>query len=200
MGHVDGLANSFFLYCISLCCIVWQLLPIRVIRLPQYPQIQPNCFFTASIHEVSVEKKFHVIWSWFTWCPRHHLVSMQFWAINIGKMGNSRKMMFSLAFFWVFHPSCREMSSLIAKKRSLLKFCFSIVTLAYHQMPDSSKMTKIAVLGVYRHSTSDPLSIKYWLITILRLLEITFFAKGYEHMQKKSSKNSVFDFRLFSLY
>ena len=131
----------------------------RVIRLPQYPQIQPNCFFTASIHEISVEKKFHVIWSWFTWCPRHHLVSMQFWAINIGKMGNSRKMMFSLAFFWVFHPSCREMSSLIAKKRSSLKFCFSIVTLACHQMPEMLQNDQNSrfrgIFGLYQWSTFD---------------------------------------------
>ena len=58
-------------------------------------------------------------------------------------------------------------------------------------------MTKIAVLGVYLDSTSDPLSIKYWLLTILRLLEITFFAKGYEHMQKNRQKARFLIFAYF---
>ena len=142
----------------------------RVIHLPRCLQILLYHFFTASIHEISVEKKFHVIWSWLTWCPRHHLVSMHFWAINIGKMGNNRKMTFSLVFFWNFHPSCLEMSSLIAKKRSSLKFCFSIVTLAYHQMPEMLQNDQNSrfrgIFGLYQWSTFDQiLAINYFEAT-----------------------------------
>ena len=53
------------------------------------------------------------------------------------------------------------------------------------------KMTKKAVLGVSSDLNDEPFSkffINFWLETIFRLLEIAFFSKGYERMQKNLQK------------
>ena len=130
----------------------------RVIRLPQYPQIQQNHFFTVSIHEISLEKKLHDVWRWFTCCPRYHLISIHLGVLNIGKTLGTQKMTLFLLFL-IFSLENFESDCLRAILIPIPSTIWQRSTIK-HQI--YSKMTKKAVFGVHSHHDGELLS-KRWM-------------------------------------
>ena len=56
----------------------------------------------VSIHETNLEKKIYEVLRWFTWSPRHHILSIHLGVLNIGKIGGNQK----LTHFWRFFRIC----------------------------------------------------------------------------------------------